>query len=85
MAATRLPRRPNPMEPVIRLYGRIAQIGEAEPGETIGYGASLRLPRPTRYITVSTGYADGYFRLLGSSDTHAGRTGAYRRSGRCPY
>ena len=63
---------PNPMEPVISLYGRIAQTGEAEAGETIGYGGALRLKRRTRYITVTTGYADGYVRRLGSSDTHAG-------------
>lgn len=63
---------PNPMEPVIGLHGRIAQLGEAEAGETIGYGGALRLKRRTRYVTVSAGYADGYFRLLGSSDTHAG-------------
>jgi alanine racemase len=63
---------PNPMEPVISLHGRIAQVGEAEAGETMGYGGALRLKRRTRYVTVSTGYADGYVRLLGSSDTHAG-------------
>jgi alanine racemase len=63
---------PNPMEPVVSLYGRIAQIGEADAGETIGYGGALRLARRTRYVTVSSGYADGYFRLLGSSDAHAG-------------
>ena len=63
---------PNPMEPVVSLYGRIAQVGEADAGETIGYGGAFRLGRRTRYVTVSTGYADGYFRLLGSSDAHAG-------------
>ena len=63
---------PNPMEPVISLFGRIAQLGEAKAGETIGYGAALHLTRRTRYVTVSTGYADGYFRLLGSADGHAG-------------
>jgi alanine racemase len=60
------------MEPVVSLYGRIAQLGEADAGETVGYGGALRLKRRTRYVTVSTGYADGYFRLLGSSDKHAG-------------
>ncbi len=64
--------RPNPMEPVIRLYGRVAQIGEAEAGETIGYGASLRVPRRTRYAAIAVGYADGYFRALGSSDARQG-------------
>lgn len=63
---------PNPMEPVIRLYGRIAQIGEAQAGETVGYGAGKTLTRPTRYITVTTGYADGYFRSLGSTDDRDG-------------
>jgi len=64
--------RPNPMEPVIRLYGRIAQIGEAEAGETIGYGASLRVARRTRYAAIAVGYADGYVRALGSSDSRQG-------------
>lgn len=67
--------RPNPMEPVVHLYGRVAQLGEAEAGETIGYGAALTLKRRTRYVTVSTGYADGYFRLLGGTDGHAGALG----------
>ena len=62
----------NPMEPVIRLYGRIAQLGEAERGETIGYGAARTLTRRTRYATIATGYADGYFRGLGSTDAQDG-------------
>jgi alanine racemase len=60
--------RANPMEPVIRLQGRVAQLGEAERGETVGYGAARTLTRRTRYATVTTGYADGYFRVLGSHD-----------------
>lgn len=63
---------PNPMEPVISLYGRIAQVGDAEAGETMGYGGALQLKRRTRYVTVTTGYADGYVRLLGSSDARSG-------------
>ena len=59
--------RANPMEPVIRLQGRIAQIGEAESGEAVGYGAAKILKRRTRYATVTVGYADGYSRMLGSS------------------
>jgi alanine racemase len=64
----------NPMEPVIRLYGRIAQLGQAERGETIGYGAARALTRRTRYATVTAGYADGYFRALGSTDAQDGAT-----------
>jgi alanine racemase len=67
--------RANPMEPVIRLQGRIAQLGEAERGETVGYGAARRLTRRTRYATVTTGYADGYFRSLGSADDQEGAIG----------
>jgi alanine racemase len=67
--------RPNPMEPVIRLQGRIAQLGEAERGETIGYGATRTALRRTRYVTVATGYADGYFRALGSTDARDGAVG----------
>lgn len=64
--------RPNPMEPVIGLYGRIAQLGEAERGETVGYGAARTLTRRTRYAAVAVGYADGYFRALGSTDAGQG-------------
>jgi len=62
----------NPMEPVVSLYGRILQIGEAGAGDTVGYGAMRELKRPTRYATVAVGYADGYFRSLSSSDAHDG-------------
>lgn len=65
---------PNPMEPVVRLYGRVAQLGEASQGETVGYGAARRLDRPTRYATVAVGYGDGYFRALGSADGDEGAT-----------
>jgi alanine racemase len=64
--------RPNPTEPVISLYGRIAQLGEAERGETVGYGAARTLTRRTRYAAVAVGYADGYFRALGSTDAGQG-------------
>jgi alanine racemase len=65
---------PNPMEPVVTLYGRIVQVGEAKVGETIGYGGAIQVKRPTRYACVATGYADGYFRALGSSNKHSGAT-----------
>lgn len=73
--------RPNQMEPVMRLYGRIAGIGEAQAGETVGYGAGRTLTRRTRYATVCVGYADGYFRTFGSSDAREGacaHVGAHR-------
>jgi alanine racemase len=74
--------RANPMEPVVSLYGRVMQIGEARAGETVGYGAAFRLTRNTRYATVAIGYADGYFRTLGSSDDRA--LGAVAHAGEHP-
>lgn len=67
--------RPNPVEPVLRLQARIIQMGEAERGESIGYGAARTLARRTRYAVVAAGYADGYVRALGSTDAAGGATG----------
>lgn len=63
---------PNPMKHVVQLEGRIAQVRTAPAGETVGYGATRTFDRPTRVATVTLGYADGLFRLLGSSDAHDG-------------
>lgn len=62
----------NPMEPVVQIWGRIAQFHQAAPGETVGYGAARRITRPTRIAILSVGYADGYCRALGSRDGHDG-------------
>ncbi len=66
---------PNPMEPVVHLYGRIAQIRWAERGETVGYGATHTLKRRTKIATVTAGYADGFFRTLAASDARDGPPG----------
>jgi alanine racemase len=66
---------PNPMAPVASLYGRIAQIGWAERGETVGYGATHTLKRRTKIATVTVGYADGFFRTLSASDARDGPPG----------
>ncbi|MFP3920292.1 MAG: alanine racemase [Dichotomicrobium sp.] len=63
-----------PMNPVVTLLARIATVREAEAGETVGYGAERTLTRRSCIALVTVGYADGYFRLYGSSDT---REGAY--------
>ena len=62
----------NPMEGVFALYGRIVQVRDMAPGESVGYGAAQTLTRPTRVAAISTGYADGYVRLLGASDKAPG-------------
>jgi alanine racemase len=67
------PHLPNPMRPVVRLEGRIAQVREVPAGETVGYGASWTAPRPSRVAVISVGYADG---VLRAGSPGAGRPGA---------
>ena len=62
------PEADNPMQPVVELKARIAQIRNIERGESVGYGGTWTARRPTRLAIVSAGYADGYFRAAGSSD-----------------
>jgi alanine racemase len=57
---------PNPMRPVVRLQGRIIQVREIGPGETVGYGATWRATGTRRIATVSVGYADGFQRAFGN-------------------
>ena len=58
------PDRPNPMNQVVRLQGRILQVREIDAPRTVGYGATHRAAGPTRVATVAVGYADGYLRSL---------------------
>lgn len=64
----------NPFMAVVHLKGRILQVREASPGETVGYGATRTLKRPTRVAVVSVGYADGFFRALSTEDDEQGFT-----------
>jgi alanine racemase len=73
----------NPMQPVVRLDLRIAQVRRAAKGDTVGYGASYRLQRGSRIAICSAGYADGIFRAVGSSDDHKGAE-AIVGGKRCP-
>ncbi|MEE3623799.1 alanine racemase [Nitrospirillum sp. BR 11752] len=61
------PEAPNPMSPALRLLGRVLQVRDVPAGTTVGYGATYRTPSPARLATIAVGYADGYFRALGSS------------------
>jgi alanine racemase len=65
----------NPMEPVLWLFGRIAQVRWAGAGETVGYGAAHTLKRRTKIATVTAGYADGFFRGVSASDVRDGPPG----------
>jgi alanine racemase len=62
----------NPFRPVVHLKGRVLQVREVAPGETIGYGATRTMTRPSRIAVVSVGYADGFFRSLSAKDGEDG-------------
>jgi alanine racemase len=62
----------NPFQPAVTLFGRILQVRDVVSGETIGYGATRTLKRPTRIAVVSVGYADGIFRALSTRDDEEG-------------
>ncbi len=63
---------PHAFAPVVHLMGRILQVRDVPPGETVGYGATRTLKRPSRVAIVSVGYADGFFRSLSTSDGETG-------------
>lgn len=48
-----------PLQPVLTMTTRLAQIRELPAGTPIGYGHTYRTHRPTRVGTVCAGYADG--------------------------
>ena len=77
------PGKPNPMQSVVELTGRILQIRNVERDATVGYGATWTAKRPTRIAVVALGYADGLVRVGGGSDERPG--GAAIIAGhRCP-
>ena len=50
--------------PAMRLYSRVACVERHEPGDTIGYGRTFTVERPSRIAVVPIGYADGLHRAL---------------------
>ncbi len=56
--------RPNPAAKVVRVEARILQIRMAAAGDTVGYGATYALTRPSRLATIAAGYADGFLRSI---------------------
>ena len=60
------PNRPNPFAVVAALMGRILQLRRVDSGETVGYGATFRVTRPSLLATVGLGYADGLMRAIGN-------------------
>ncbi|WP_239002773.1 alanine racemase [Rhodovastum atsumiense] len=54
------PGRPNPMRVPLRLRARVLQVRDIAAGESVGYNATWRAPRPSRIATLGIGYADGW-------------------------
>ncbi len=61
----------NPFGSVLSLTATIMQVRQAGKGESVGYGASYRLKRPSLLGTAALGYADGIFRSLSNSGSVA--------------
>ena len=77
------PGKPNPMQSVVTLQGRIVQLRSVEQGATVGYSATWTAKRPTRLAIVSVGYADGFLRAASASDARPGAE-AIVAGQRCP-
>jgi alanine racemase len=77
------PGKPNPMQNVVELTGRILQLRNVAPDDTVGYGATWTAKRPTRLAVVTLGYADGLIRAAGGSDDRPGGS-AIVAGQRCP-
>lgn len=58
--------RPNPFAVAAQLTAPILQLRRVDKGESVGYGATFRVGRPTTLATVALGYADGLMRVLGN-------------------
>jgi alanine racemase len=56
----------NPLQEVVRVYGRVIQLREVGQQHSVGYGGTYRAETGQRLATVGVGYADGYRRELGN-------------------
>lgn len=54
----------NPMHAVAEWKAPIIQTRTLSHEQSVGYGATRIVPKGTRIITVASGYADGYHRIL---------------------
>jgi alanine racemase len=77
------PGKPNPMQTVVTLEGRVVQLREVEQGATVGYSATWTAKRSTRLAVISVGYADGFPRAASASDQKPGAE-AIVAGRRCP-
>jgi alanine racemase len=52
------------LEPALALLSYVAEVKEAQPGQSAGYGRRFVADRPTRIGTIPIGYGDGVRRAL---------------------
>jgi alanine racemase len=65
---------------VVRLSAPILRLARVDSPESVGYGATYRVEKPSQIATIGVGYADGFLRSL-SNRGHAairGRQGYVR-------
>ncbi len=55
------------IRPVMSFKSRVIHIKDMEPGDTVGYGRTYTVAKPTRVATLPFGYDDGYSRLFSNS------------------
>lgn len=55
---------PTEIEPVLTWKSVVSMVKTVNSGDTIGYGRSFVVTKPMIIVTIPTGYADGYSRLL---------------------
>ncbi|HZR62830.1 MAG TPA: alanine racemase [Xanthobacteraceae bacterium] len=77
------PGRPNPMQAVVELTGRILQIRKVEKGATVGYGATWTAKRTSRIAVAALGYADGLARAASGDDRNQAAAASIAGQ-RCP-
>lgn len=53
---------------VVALKTKIAQIHYLKAGETVGYGRTTIVTKPSKIATIPIGYADGFSRQLGNGN-----------------
>jgi alanine racemase len=52
------------LQPVMRVTSRILYLKDLQPGDSVGYGATVTAARPMRIATIAAGYNDGVKRSL---------------------
>lgn len=55
---------PDGIKPALTWKSTVSMVKELRKGETVGYGRTFKAENDMRVATVTTGYADGYNRLL---------------------